>query len=1166
LSEFAHLHVHTQYSLLDGACRIDRLLDTCQQMGMDSIAITDHGVMYGVIEFYQQAIKRGIRPIIGCEMYVVQDMDQKTSRFRDYAHLILLCENQTGYRNLVYLCSEAFTRGYYYRPRIDYKLLKEHCEGLIGLSACLSGDIQRLLLNGSYEEAKKLALELDEMFGHGNFFLELQDSGLIEQKKVNALLDRLHRETGIDYVATNDVHYIAREDAAAHEVLLCIQTGKTMDDEKRMRFETDEFYLRSPEEMKRRFAQYPGAVENTVQIAQRCNVSFEFGKYRLPKYDLPEGTDAFSYLEDLCQAGMTRKYEKIDDSMLKRLSYELDTIRQMGFVDYFLIVWDFIKYAKDHGIAVGPGRGSAAGSLVAYCLDITTIDPLRYDLLFERFLNPERITMPDIDVDFCYERRQEVIDYVTRKYGADRVSQIITFGTMAARAVIRDVGRALNMPYAQVDRISKAVPFELGMTIDKALSMNPQLAQMRDNDAQVAHLLEIARTLEGMPRHASTHAAGVVISRDPLNQYVPLQLNDNVVTTQFPMTTIEQLGLLKMDFLGLRTLTVIRDAVQIVKQQTGQTLDMEHISLDDPAVYELMSRGDTDGVFQFESAGMRVFLRELKPSTFEDLVAGVSLYRPGPMDSIPRYVQGKYHPESVRYAAPVLEKTLSVTYGCMVYQEQVMQIVRDMAGYSLGRSDLVRRAMAKKKADVMQRERDIFIHGLVENGKVEVPGAVRMGFDADVAARVFDEMTSFAEYAFNKSHAAAYAHVAYQTAYLRAHYPVAFMTALLNSFVTSRDKVALYVQAARRMHIDVLPPDVNKSYAKFTADGQNIRFGLAAVKRVGVSAVEQIVREREENGPYLGFADFCRRVSADCVNKALCESLILAGAFDSFGVSRSRMAAGYEAILSGIQNEKKKNIAGQVSLFAMDEVFLPDVTAEHWPDVPEYTQQEKLSYEREMTGVYISGHPLDDYAGLVAQNTVRSSDMMPAESEEGDVPMPDQMGDAAVQDGMQVTFVGLISSLKTKITKSSTMMAFVQMEDFVGELEVIVFPRVYQQYASLLAQDAVLCVHGRVSKREDEDAKILADSFSLPEAGSLDRSAVKQKLYLRMRQSQKDAPVRQIKEILQRHHGDIPVYLYFQPDKTTFRMSEEYNVQKCESLQKELHAFFDEDSVKWIQT
>jgi len=1163
LASFAHLHVHTNYSLLDGASRIDRLMEACLEMGMDSVAITDHGVMYGVIDFYQEAKKRGIHPVIGCEVYVVQDMDQKTSRFREYAHLILLCENQKGYENLVYLCSEAFTRGYYYRPRIDYELLSKHTEGLICLSACLSGDVQRLLLNGEYDEAKRMALQLDEMFGHGNFFLELQDSGLIEQKKVNSLLDRLHRETGIDYVATNDVHYVAREDAAAHEVLLCIQTGKTMDDEKRMRFETDEFYLKSPEEMARRFAQFPGAVENSQKIAQRCHVEFEFGHYRLPKYDLPAGTEAFSYLQELCVTGMNRKYDTVTKEMEDRLAYELDTIRTMGFVDYFLIVWDFIKYAKDHGIMVGPGRGSAAGSLVAYSLDITTIDPLRYELLFERFLNPERVTMPDIDVDFCFERRQEVIDYVTRKYGVDRVSQIITFGTMAARAVIRDVGRALNMPYAQVDKISKAVPNELGMTIDKALKMNPELAAMRDEDEQIAHLIEIARTLEGMPRHASTHAAGVVISRDPLNQYVPLQLNDNVVTTQFPMGTIEQLGLLKMDFLGLRTLTVIRDAVQIVYEQTGEKLDMEHIPLDDPAVYDLISRGDTDGVFQLESAGMRVFLRELKPSTFEDIIAGVSLYRPGPMDSIPRYVAGKYHPETVTYLHPLLEKTLSVTYGCMVYQEQVMQIVRDMAGYSLGRSDLVRRAMAKKKADVMAHEREVFINGLEKDGVVEVPGAVRLGIRADIAAQVFDEMTSFAAYAFNKSHAAAYAFVAYQTAYLRVHHPVAFMTALLNSFVTSRDKVSLYVQAARRMGIEVLPPDVNKSRAKFTADGDNIRFGLAAVKRVGVGAVDEIVRTRDESGPYTGFLDFCRRVPQEAINKGLCESLILAGAFDSFGISRSRMAAGYDTILSAVHNERKKNIAGQMSLFAMEEVFTTQETQEAWPNVPDFTRGEQLLHERDMTGVYISGHPLDSYTALVEKNTILTSDLTVQDEDE-----PTAEENTHVQDGMSVTFTGLLSEVKTKITKSATMMAFVQMEDFVGTVEVIVFPRTYQQYSSLLQQDGIVTVSGRITMREDEDAKIIADTFQLPVALSEKRagesaSSKAKKLFLRVASKEESDKLDRAKEIMLKHKGDVPVFIYFAQTKETFRMSEPYVVSFSDALTEKLQQIFGKESVKW---
>lgn len=1163
MTGFTHLHVHTEYSLLDGASRIDKLLDSCKELGMDSIAITDHGVMYGVIEFYQQAVKRNIKPIIGCEVYVVQDMDQKESKYREYAHLILLCENMTGYRNLVYLCSEAFTRGFYYRPRIDYKLLAEHHEGLIGLSACLSGDIPRLLLNGFYDEAKQFALNLDELFGHGNFFLELQDSGILEQKKVNAQLMRIHNETGIDCVCTNDVHYVKKEDAQAQEILMCIQTGKTLDDENHMRFETDEFYLKSPEEMHERFAQFPEAIDNTLKIADRCKVEFEFGKYRLPKYEIPDGTDAFEYLKKLCVGGLMERYPDNYADVMERLNYELDTIREMGFVDYFLIVWDFIKYAKDHGIMVGPGRGSAAGSVVAYSLNITTIDPLKYDLLFERFLNPERVTMPDIDVDFCYERRQEVIDYVTRKYGADCVSQIITFGTMAARQAIRDVGRVLNMPYSRVDAISKAVPMELKMTIDKALSMNPELTALYESDEEVKKLIDIARNLEGLPRHASTHAAGVVISRDPLNRYVPLQMNDNVVTTQFPMTTIEQLGLLKMDFLGLRTLTVIRDAIDIIEKDTGTRLNIEKIGFDDPAVYDMLSRGDTDGVFQLESQGMRNFLRELKPSTFEDIIAGVALYRPGPMDSIPKYIRGKFDPDSVTYLHPLLQKTLDVTYGCMVYQEQVMQIVRDMAGYSLGRSDLVRRAMAKKKADVMQHEREVFVYGLLDKeGNVEVPGATRLGIPQKTAESVFDEMTSFAEYAFNKSHAAAYAVVAYQTAYLRVHYPVAFMTALLNSFLSSRDRISLYIQASRNMGIQVLPPDINRSNAVFSTEGNSIRFGLAAIKRVGKTAVNLIVDERNQNGEFTSFSNFCRRIPPESVNKSMCESLILSGAFDSFGIDRGRMRLGYEMILSSIQKQRKKEILGQMSLFGDPTIFREDESGENWPSNGSLTEEETLQLEREMTGVYISGHPLDDYRKLVSKNTYGTLDLNVHDEQ------TEEFADLTLKEdlnGKPIVFTGLITDVNHKITRNQTMMAFMQMEDFEGVIEVIVFPKVYQQFATQLQQDTVMTVRGRIDLKEEENAKIIADSFVQPVKDKEKTQSKFNKLYLRLNDSSDNDLINTIKNTLVRHKGGIPVYLYFNDNKKTYLLSKEYCVDDNSGVEADLVSVIPKDDIRWVK-
>ncbi|MGI6004724.1 MAG: DNA polymerase III subunit alpha [Christensenellales bacterium] len=1079
---FVHLHVHTEYSLLDGASRIGRLLDVCGENGMDALAITDHGVMYGVPEFYKAAHARGIKPIIGCEIYVVGDMESKIPQNREYAHLIVLCQNNEGYQNLMALCSEAFTRGFYYRPRVDYALLKKHSEGLIALSGCLAGEVQRLLLSEDFDGARKEAQRLENIFGKGNFFLELQDAGMMEQKTVNARLLELSKETGIELVATNDVHYVNREDADAHEVLLCIQTGKTMDDQERMRFETDEFYLRTPQEMHDKFKGFPGALENTLKIAERCHVELDFSSRHLPHYDIPEGADGFELLRELCYRGLESKYAYITPELRERMQYELSTIGDMGFTDYFLIVWDFIRYAKENGIMVGPGRGSAAGSLVSYCLDITTVDPIRYELLFERFLNPDRITMPDIDIDFCYERRQEVIDYVVDKYGKDKVAQIITFGTMAARAVIRDVGRALNIPYAEVDRIAKMVPFELKMTIERALKANPELANLAQHDERVGRLIDIAKVLEGMPRHASTHAAGVVISQQPLREHVPLQLNDEVVTTQYAMGVLEEMGLLKMDFLGLRTLTVIRDAVDFVRQSTGKDIDMDRVPLDDAAVYEMLGRGETDGVFQLESAGMRAFMRELKPSTFEDIIAGISLYRPGPMESIPRYVHGKYHPESVRYLHPILEKTLSVTYGCMVYQEQVMQIVRDMAGYSLARSDLVRRVMSKKKFEEMKKEREIFIHGLVEGGEVVVPGAVRRGTPEEVASQVFDEMTSFAQYAFNKSHAAAYAMVAYQTAYLKCHYPVEFMAALLNSVMGSREKISMYIHYCRRHDIRVLPPDINSSMAKFSIDQGGIRFGLAAIKRVGAAAVEGIVGERQRGGRYRSFYDFVRRAPSEAVNKAMVESLIMAGCFDGTGVSRARLLAGCENILKSVSGDKKRNIQGQVSLFDMamgggaEEAACGAEDCDY-PSVPDHDRRELLTMEREMTGVYISGHPLDAYRQQMEAFSITALDLL--EPEEGAEEI------SAVKDGSTALLGGIISEVKTKITRSGGMMAFVQLEDFTGTVELLVFPKIYMQYRDLLAQDSIVAVTGRVSKRE-EAAKILLDEVRpLSEANRL---------------------------------------------------------------------------------
>ncbi|MFY9506181.1 MAG: DNA polymerase III subunit alpha, partial [Caldicoprobacterales bacterium] len=960
MPDFIHLHVHTEYSLLDGASSIPKLLDKCKELGMPGIAITDHGVMYGVVDFYRQAKERGLKPVIGCEVYVAPRSmhERESSKDANYSHLVLLAENQTGYQNLMALSSLGFTEGFYYKPRIDYHTLEKYSEGLIGLSACLAGDIPRLLYQDRYKEAVELARRLESIFGQGSFFLELQDHGLEDQIKVNQGIMRLSQDTGIPMVATNDVHYVEKEEANAQDVLLCIQTGKTVDDPDRMTFETKEFYLKSPKEMHDLFSSYQGALENTVKIFNRCNVDFDFSTIHMPEFKVPEPYTPFDYLQKLCQEGLYSKYGNVTEQIQARLDFELDTIRQMGYVDYFLIVWDFIRYAREKDIIVGPGRGSAAGSLVAYTLNITQIDPIKYGLLFERFLNPERISMPDIDIDFCYERRQEVIDYVIRKYGEDHVAQIITFGTMAARAAIRDVGRALNISYADVDRVAKMIPFEIGMTIDRALEMNPELRNLYQEDNIIKNLIDTSRSLEGLPRHASTHAAGVVISKLPITEYVPLQKNDDCITTQFPMGVLESLGLLKMDFLGLRTLTVIRDSLTLIEENYGKKINIYDIPLDDQAVYDMIGQGDTDGVFQLESAGMRQFMKELKPTSFEDIIAGISLYRPGPMDQIPRYIDNKNHPDNIIYTDPKLAPILSVTYGCMVYQEQVMQVVRELAGYSLGRSDLVRRAMSKKKTEVMEKEREHFIYGIVaEDGTVHVPGALRRGLTVEKANQIFDEMMEFAKYAFNKSHAAAYALVAYQTAWLKNYYPVQFMAALITSVMGNSSKVAAYIQYCRKNNIEVLKPDVNESFAKFTVIDNKIRFGLAAVKNVGTPAIQAIIDARTKKGRFKSFTDFCHKVEGSGVNKRLVESLIKCGAFDSLGVYRSQLMAVYEKVLDSISQDRRRNIEGQLSLFA-DQTSAA-VNEDILPDIKEYSQDTLLMMEKEMTGLYISGHPLD---------------------------------------------------------------------------------------------------------------------------------------------------------------------------------------------------------------
>ncbi|MEE1199111.1 MAG: DNA polymerase III subunit alpha, partial [Christensenellales bacterium] len=1067
---FAHLHLHTEYSLLDGACRIRPLMERLKKLGMQSCAVTDHGAMYGVVDFYRAAKEAGIHPVIGCEVYVCPDMDNKTSLSRDYSHLILLCETQQGYRNLSHLVSESFLRGYYYRPRVDYAALEKYHEGLIALSACLSGDLPKLLLDGRESDARDMARRYLEIFGRDNFFIELQDHGLPEQKMVLPRLVRLARELDIDMVVTNDCHYLEREDAEAQEILMCIQTGKTLSDENRMRMQTDQLYVKSEEDMRKAFPHFGDAIERTESIARRCQVEFDFSRTYLPQFPLPEGETNVGYLRKLTEAGLERRYGGNRPDARARMEYELDVIISMGYTDYFLIVWDFIDYAKTHGVGVGPGRGSGAGSIVAYALGITEIDPLKYALVFERFLNPERISMPDIDCDFDYERRGQVIDYVRRRYGSDHVAQIITFGTMAARAVLRDVGRVMDMSYQQVDAIAKMVPFELNITLERALKVNPELRYAYENDESIKRLVDMAQKLEGMPRNPSTHAAGVLITAEPVVEYGPLQTNDEVITTQFPMTTVEALGLLKMDFLGLRTLNVIMDAIAMVRQRGGQVCDAEDIPLDDAEVYRMISAGDTDGVFQLESTGMRNFLMQMRPGSFEDIIAAISLYRPGPMDSIPRYIAGKNDPNSVQYLTPALKPILDVTYGCMVYQEQVMQIVRDLAGYSMGRSDLVRRAMAKKKHDVMAHEKEIFIYGQEEDGRLVVPGCVRNGVPAPTAERIFDEMTAFASYAFNKSHAAAYGVVAVQTAYLKLHYPVEFMAALMNSVMGNTDKIAYYIQTCRKKGIPVLPPDVNRSSVRFAVDDsegeKGIRFGFEAIRSLGRAPAGELVRQREEKGPFRDLYDLISRMAGSMLNKKCVESLICSGAMDVLPGGRAQKLHVFERAMDGVAKHRRNMVEGQLSLFDGAGATV-DAPMPPMPELKEFSAQDRLRMEKEMTGVYITGHPLNEYARELSGLEINAKFL----SELADMGVEESMR----YDQRPVSMGGLIIDKRMKATRSGGMMAFVQLEDLYGVTEVLVFPKVYERVGAQLNPDEAVLMTGRLSVREDEATKLLLD-------------------------------------------------------------------------------------------
>ena len=1066
---FAHLHVHTEYSLLDGSNKIKEYVARVKELGMNSAAITDHGVMYGIIDFYRAAKAAGIKPILGCEVYVApgsrhEKLPGGNSDDR-YYHLVLLAENQKGYENLTKIVSKGFVEGYYYKPRVDMELLEEYHEGIIALSACLAGEVQKNLLRNMYDEAYKAAKRYESIFGKGNFFLELQDHGMAEQRLVNQQLLRLSQETGIELVATNDVHYTYAEDEKPHDILLCIQTGKKLEDENRMRYEGGQYYVKSEDEMKRLFPYALEAIENTQKIADRCHVEIEFGVTKLPKYDVPEGYTSWEYLNKLCFDGLYQRYEHPEGELEARLRYELGVIKTMGYVDYFLIVWDFIKYARDNDIMVGPGRGSAAGSIVSYCLGITNIDPIRYQLLFERFLNPERVSMPDIDIDFCFERRQEVIDYVVRKYGPDRVVQIVTFGTLAAKGVLRDVGRVMDLPYAFVDSIAKMVPAELNMTLEKALQNNELKALYESND-EVRELIDMSKRLEGLPRHSSMHAAGVVISQKSVDEYVPLSLgSDGSVTTQFTMTTLEELGLLKMDFLGLRTLTVIQNAVQLVEKNKGIKIDIDHIDFNDKAVLDSIGTGRTDGIFQLESAGMKSFMKELKPQSLEDIIAGISLYRPGPMDFIPQYIKGKNDQSSITYDCPQLEPILRPTYGCIVYQEQVMQIVRDLAGFTLGRSDLLRRAMGKKKLDVMAKERQSFVYGNEQEG---IPGCVSRGISEAVANKIYDEMIDFAKYAFNKSHAAAYAVVSYQTAYLKHYYPVEFMAALMTSVIDNSAKVSEYIYTCRQMGIEILPPDINKGEGRFSVDGNNIRYGLAAIKSVGRPVIEAIVKEREQNGPFKHLKDFIERLSGKEVNKRTIESFIKAGALDSLQGTRKQHMVIYVKILDQVNQEKKYSMTGQMSLF---DIVSDDQKSEFdipLPNVGEYEKETLLAFEKEVLGIYVSGHPMEEYEGKWRKNITNTT---------LDFQIDEETGRTKVREGSKAIIGGVITGKTIKNTKTNKTMAFLNVEDLVGTVEVVVFPRDYEKSRMYLNEDTKVFVKGRVSEEDDNASKLICESI-----------------------------------------------------------------------------------------
>ena len=1148
---FAHLHVHTEYSLLDGSNKIHEYVARVKELGMNSAAITDHGVMFGCIDFYRAAKAAGIKPILGCEVYVAPGsrFDREIGQAEDrYYHLVLLAENNHGYENLMKIVSKAFVDGFYYKPRVDMDLLQGYHEGIIALSACLAGEVAKNITRGMYEEAKSAALRYEKIFGKGNFFLELQDHGIPQQQRVNQQLLRMSQETGIALVATNDVHYTYDTDAEAHDILLCVQTRKLLSDENRMRYEGGQYYVKSPEEMAELFPYIPEALENTQKIADRCEVEIEFGVTKLPKFDVPAPYTSWEYLNKLCYDGLKERYSGDLTELEKRLEYELGVIKTMGYVDYFLIVWDFIRFARDHDIMVGPGRGSAAGSLVSYTLGITKLDPIKYNLLFERFLNPERVSMPDIDVDFCFERRQEVIDYVVEKYGKDRVVQIVTFGTMAARGVIRDVGRVMDLPYAQCDAIAKMIPEELNITIDKALKMNPELKNLYTTDEMVKKLIDMSRRLEGLPRHTSMHAAGVVISQKSVDEYVPLaRASDGSIVTQFTMTTLEELGLLKMDFLGLRTLTVIQKAVKLIEKNKGISLDMDHVDYNDKAVYDMLGAGKTEGVFQLESAGMTSFMKELKPESLEDVIAGISLYRPGPMDFIPQYIEGKNNPDSIHFLCPQLEPILSATYGCIVYQEQVMQIVRSLGGYTLGRSDLVRRAMSKKKAAVMEKERQNFVYGNEEEG---VPGCVNRGISEEIANKIYEQMMDFAKYAFNKSHAAAYAVVAYQTAYLKCHFPVEFMAALMTSVIDNPPKVADYILSCRRMGIAILPPDINKGDSTFSVDGGGIRYGLSAIKSIGKPVIEAIVAERNQRGDFTSLRDFIERMTGKDVNKKAIENFIKAGAFDELPGNRRQKMMVYAQILDAIVQEKKNMMAGQMSLF--DFVSEEEKTAYeiHMPDVEEYPKEAKLAFEKEVLGIYISGHPLEEYETCWRKNiSAVTTDFMPDE----------ESGQPKVRDGQQVIVGGMITEKTIKYTKTNKVMAFLTLEDLLGTVEIVVFPRDYEKNVRLMEIDEKVFIKGRVSVEEERASKVICESmYSFEDAP--------RELWLQFETKESFLSCeRELYEDLKEADGKDSVVIYIKSPKAIKRLGASKSIRISQDLLARLYEKYGKDNVKVVE-